>query len=117
MSFPIRTLRRFNESRMDEETDVLRQTEVETEPGYPTVVWNVVQRTVSRGRALGASEQIVANQAGYTATGRRFLPFGTDVAPEDRLKVGETVYEIESVDSETSPSQRAAVECLVRRRN
>lgn len=113
MPFPIAPLRRFNESMMDEPTEVLRLTETEVEPGYPRTVWATVASTKSFGLDLSAQEQIVANQAGYRAQGRRYLPFGTDARPEDRLKVGSKTYDIESVNSETSPGLSAAVECLV----
>lgn len=100
---------------MDDATQVVRETVYTDVDGYERTTEAVVADTVSFGLDLSSSEQIVANQAGYRATGRRYLPFGTDVTERDRLQVGEKVYEIESINAETSDGLRAAVELLVRR--
>ncbi len=113
--FPIAPLRKFSESLMTDVTQVLRFTETETEAGYPRPVWATVSTTVSYGTDLSANEQIVANQAGYHASAKRYLPFGTDVTVADRLQVGTKVYEIASMNSETTPGLTASVELLVSR--
>lgn len=115
MPFPISPLRRFNESLMDDATQVVRDTVYTDVDGYERTTEAVVADTVSFGVDLTASEQIVANQAGYRAQAKRYLPFGTDVTERDRLQVGDRTYEIESINTETSDGLSAAVELLVRR--
>lgn len=110
-----RQMRSISEGAMYDVTEILRGVETETEPGYPRTTDTIVATTKSRGEALSAREEIVANQAGYKADAKRFLPFGVDVRNTDRLRINGVVYEVLSVASETSSSLQAHVECLCRR--
>ncbi len=100
---------------MPDQTEVIRSVTTETEPGYPRTTDSVVLTTKSRKRAMNAREQIVANQAGYRADAMVHLPFGTDVRPDDRLRIDGHVYEVRSVNTETSAEFKAHVEATVSR--
>ena len=118
MPFPIGAFRNLSQNvfGMPDQTEIIRDVETEDEPGYPRNTPQVIATTKSRGEALSAEERIVANQAGYHASAKRFLPFGTDLRPSDRLRIAGEVYDVVRVNSETSDAFKAHVECVVSRR-
>jgi SPP1 family predicted phage head-tail adaptor len=114
VGFPTRPLRNFSQRLMTEDTEILRFTEVEEEPGYPRQTWTTVETTKSYGLPLGQREVMRASQEGYQAEGKRLLPVGTDVQREDRIKVAGKTYEIVGI-TEMTEALQAHTEVLVSR--
>lgn len=108
--------RRAARRMMVDPTDIIRDVETEDEEGYPRITPAVVATTRSWGDTLGASEQIVSNQAGYDANAVRYLPVGTDVRHTDRLQIGTKLYDIESIEDQGTEAYRVHIRVLVRSR-
>jgi head-tail adaptor len=97
--FPIQPLRAMSEQivGMRDTAEIQRYIWVTDEEGREVQTWSTIATAKCRLTPLGGTEIQVAGRLAPDANLQAFFPVGTEITTEDRLKVGDTYYEVEYV--------------------
>lgn len=114
MPWPIQAFRTLSETiiGMPNACEIQRFVEGEDDEGRPVEVWSTIENTRCRLIAISGTEVAEAGRLAPTSNLTAFLPFGTDLTHQDRLKIGDEYFEVEYV-LEGSPEFQAHVKAFV----